>query len=464
MSTDIVPLSLLQVSGKRVVDASGNPVQLRGVCLGGWLNQENFITGYPANESAMKAALQSVLGPEKTRFFFERFLEHFVTEADIRFVKTLGMNVIRVPFNYRLFESDDAPFQFIQENFRWLDRVIGWGKQHGVYIILDLHAAPGWQNRGWHSDNPTREAMFWGNRQNEERAVALWKELTCRYWDEPAVAGYNLLNEPDTEEVPLLNRYYRRASAVIRDIDPSHILFLEGNRYSKRFEGFDEPFDGNIVYSTHDYVEPSLNECEYPGVVNSQHYDRDRLAQEYAQETAWIRERGLPNWVGEFGGIFTGGPQDVYRIAAVRDMVSIFEEHQHHWTMWTYKDLGFMGLVRVNPESEWMRRTQPVREAKTRLRTDNWVERTPGLADAPVRALAEQIVQELGDRMPDANKIFDMLIGSLGPVTFSKALLPAFADQFKDMTETQIDEMMQSFRLENCLVREEYAEALQVKG
>src|SRR5476651_2724231 len=194
-------MPFLQVRGTQVVNGAGEPVRLRGVCLGGWMNMENFITGFPGNEAAQRSAIADVLGKERAQFFFERFLNYFITEDDIRFIKSWGASVIRIPFNYRHFEADDNPFTYKSEGFALLDKVIGWARAHQLYVILDLHAVQGWQNRGWHCDNPGREATFWGQKCFEDRAVALWEELAKHYRHEPIVAGYNVMNEPDTEDM-----------------------------------------------------------------------------------------------------------------------------------------------------------------------------------------------------------------------------------------------------------------------
>ena len=65
----MTPTPFLKISGNQLVDGSGAPVILRGFGLGGWLNMENFITGYPANEEAQRQALLQALGPEKVAFF-----------------------------------------------------------------------------------------------------------------------------------------------------------------------------------------------------------------------------------------------------------------------------------------------------------------------------------------------------------------------------------------------------------
>ena len=116
--------ALLRVSGNRIVSGDGDPVVLRGFGLGGWMNMENFITGYPANEEAQREAVRATLGEEKYAFFYDRFLEHFFTEGDARFIRSLGLNLLRLPVNYRHFEDDERPFEIEDEGFRHLDRAV----------------------------------------------------------------------------------------------------------------------------------------------------------------------------------------------------------------------------------------------------------------------------------------------------------------------------------------------------
>src|SRR5687767_14138708 len=100
----------LTTRGAQIVDQSGEPVTLRGFGLGGWMNMENFITGYPANEEAQRQAVRNILGDAKYEFFFDRFLEHFFGPDDARFIRSLGLNLLRLPVNYRHFEDDLNPF------------------------------------------------------------------------------------------------------------------------------------------------------------------------------------------------------------------------------------------------------------------------------------------------------------------------------------------------------------------
>jgi hypothetical protein len=66
---------ILRVEGTKITDSGGNVVILRGAGLGGWMNMENFITGYPGHEFQHRQAMRQVLGDEKYEFFFDKFLE-----------------------------------------------------------------------------------------------------------------------------------------------------------------------------------------------------------------------------------------------------------------------------------------------------------------------------------------------------------------------------------------------------
>lgn len=48
-------MDLLQVNGNQIINAQGQPVRLRGTCVGGWMNMENFINGYPGVEYGIRA-------------------------------------------------------------------------------------------------------------------------------------------------------------------------------------------------------------------------------------------------------------------------------------------------------------------------------------------------------------------------------------------------------------------------
>ena len=61
--------AFLKVKGNHIQNQSGQGVTLHGIGLGGWMNMENFITGFPANENAFRQVVYRALGVEKADFF-----------------------------------------------------------------------------------------------------------------------------------------------------------------------------------------------------------------------------------------------------------------------------------------------------------------------------------------------------------------------------------------------------------
>lgn len=448
-------VDFLKVRGKNIVNGCGEPMRLRGVCFGGWLNMENFITGYPANESAFRAAIVEVLGNGKANFFFERFLDYFITEDDIRFLKKLGATVVRIPLNFRHFEKDNRPFEYKDEGFKILDKVINWCRKHRIHVILDLHAAPGWQNPDWHCDSPGMMTPLWKQNHYQDRVISLWEEFARHYRNEPFVAGYDILNEPVVDDVSKLNALYRRVTSAIRKIDSNHILFLEGNMYSVQFDQLEAPFDNNTVYSSHNYVAPGFADREYPGEVEGKWYDRKQLEKEFcgSEVSAFTKRHDVPTWIGEFGSLYGGRKDTASRLKVVDDMISIFEQYGHHWTIWTYKDIGMTGLIYTHPDSEWMRRTLPVREKKEKLRCDILL----AVDGGEVGLLTNQLINIMrgvcqNDHL-DYSRFQWRLNRAVHGILLSEFLLPLYAEQFRGMSEKEIDSMMQSFAIKNCIQR-----------
>lgn len=458
-ATSVMEQEILRVEGTRIM-AGTTPVLLRGFGLGGWMNMENFITGYPGTESQQRRALRRVLGDEGYTRFFDRFLSVFFTDEDAAFLRSLGVNSLRVPFNYRHFEDDDAPFVMKDEGFRLLDTVIDSCARHGIYTILDLHALPGAQNQHWHSDNPTQWAQFWSQRQFQDRVVNLWEHVAERYKDNPWVAGYNPVNEPADAHGAAIRPFYRRLEAAIRAVDPRHILFLDGNRYSTQFDQLGDPMP-NCVYTAHDYALPGFADGgPYPGESRGKFVDRDVVEQTFLERTAYMRATGTPIWVGEFGPVYTGDPaRDAQRYRLLQDQLEIYRRHEASWALWTYKDIGLQGVVHADPDSAYLRRIAPVIEKKARLGVDSW-----GSTDAGVRDILEPVEALFRTEFPEFQPYpwgaHRWIHGHIRHVMLAEAMVDEFARAFEGVRPDEAERLADAFAFRESRVREPLAALL----
>ncbi len=472
-------MEFLRVSGRGIVDAQGKKVRLRGTCPGGWMNMEDFINGHPGAEHTLRAQMADVLGPAKAQFFFERLLDYFFNEDDVVFLKKVGASVVRIPLNYRHFEDDAAPFKYKEAGFARLDQVLGHCEKHGLYVILDLHSAQGWQNVHWHSDNASRISLFWEVGYYQDRCVALWQEFARRYKNRAVIAGYDLLNEPcannDLGDYPWniysnykpnfdrMNSVYRRLVTAIRKIDSRHIIFLEGDNYAKQFSGFEEPFDDNLAYSSHNYTVPGFGPGQYPGMIHprsaaangDEAWDRQKLERSFldAEGTKFTQRHNVPLWVGEFGAVYNGPPdENGDRLRALDDQIGIFERNEAHWTTWNYKDVGVMGMLTLDPASPYMERISDLLRKKAALGTDDWMSWLPPtpVKDATAQ-LAEQVLQVVGDPQLDARLNARCVKQALLCFYTGTLMQPLYAGLFKGMSENELDQMLSSFSAKQCI-------------
>jgi hypothetical protein len=450
----------LRTNGAQIETRSGRPVRLRGVGIGGWMNMENFITGYPATETLQRRALRKALGGDAYRRFFDLFLDVFYAGADAELLSSIGFNCVRLPVNYRHFEDDMAPFEMKEKGFELLDRAIERGARHGLYSVIDLHALPGGQNQHWHSDNPTHWAAFWDHKHFQDRVVNLWEVLARRYRDQPWVAGYNLVNEPGDAVGTTIWPFYQRLYEAVRSVDPGHILFLDGNRYSTEFGLFEEVWP-NTVYACHDYAVPGfVDGGDYPGLSRGEHFDPAVLERVFLERTEFMRRTGTPIWVGEFGPVYTGDPvRDQMRYKLLADQLDIYDRYQAGWSLWTYKDVGLQGIVYSGPGTPYVRRVRPVMEVKTRLGVDAW-----GSTDAGVREIMAPIEETFRREFPGfqpfpwGREAWLALV--VRHILLAEPLVGAFGRCFEGVEGSEVDELAGSFSLASCERREPLVELL----
>ena len=251
-------------SGTKIMTPDGKPFILRGTNLGNWLVPEGYMFKFQNTNSPrlINEALNELIGVAATDSFWTKFLDSYVTADDIHYLKSIGMNSIRVPFNYRLFTNERYLGQTNAEHgFQILDRLISWCKKEKLYVILDMHCAPGGQT-GDNIDDGNGYPFLFESEADQQLTVSIWRRIAHHYSNETIIIGYDLLNEPIATYFdaghfnPKLEGLYKRITAAIRQVDKNHLLFLGGAQWDSNFSPFGKPFDNKLVYTFHKYWTP----------------------------------------------------------------------------------------------------------------------------------------------------------------------------------------------------------------
>lgn len=334
---------LIAVEGRRLIAADGTPFAIRGIALGNWLMPEGYMFKFKRHKSprAIAGVIEALIGPDDAREFWRIFRDRYVTRADIALIRRAGFNTVRVPLHYGLFLAQhdpygadaDQPPRFDGPGWALLDRVIGWCREEGLRVIIDLHAAPGGQTGVNHDDGVGYPLVFYVPRE-QRRTEALWLELARRYRGDPTVLGYELLNEPistysDLDTLnPALEPFYRRLTTAIRAVDPDHILFLPAPQWGQTIGVFGPPFAANLVYVYHQFWSTTGPEAIQDYINFANRYQAAILVGEAGEAS--------DQWNDEFR--------------------RLNERFGFGWSFWTYKNLDTPSTaVSIVPPPGWDR-------------------------------------------------------------------------------------------------------------
>ena len=316
----------LHASAQDIVDDGGNKILLRGVGLGNWLLPEGYMwkfDGAGDRPRKIEKIVTDLAGPQYAQQFWSEYRRNYVTEADIRRIAQLGYNSVRPALNSRLFltEGDQPVFQ--AEGFEILDNLVKWSKRYGIYVIIDMHAAPGGQTGQNIDDSANDQPELFMDKKYQARLLDLWVKLADRYKDEPTVAGYDLLNEPLPQRTGAAGKYkdqleplYKEITQAIRRVDKKHMIIVEGADWANDWSAFSAPFDPNMVYQFHYYC-----------------WDQPSVLKSIEPYLAYQKKFNVPVWVGE-----TGEANDAIYWATTE----YFEANNIGWSFWPWKKMGAM--------------------------------------------------------------------------------------------------------------------------
>jgi endoglucanase len=320
------------VKGTAIIDQNGQPIVLKGTNLGNWLVPEGYMFKFKDATSPrmINQVLTELIGPDKTAAFWQKYLDQYITKADIHYLKNSGMNSIRIPFHYKMFTAES----YLGSNdpnrgFILLDRVIKWCKEENLPVILDMHCAPGGQT-GDNIDDSDGYPFLFENEKSQSLTISIWRRIAAHYKKETTIIGYDLLNEPiahyfDTKKLnPTLEPLYKSITVAVREVDKNHLIFLGGAQWDSNFKIFNAPFDKKLVYTFHKYWTPTTQD----------------VIQEYLD---FSKKYNVPIYVGE-----TGENKDQW----ILEFRNLLEKHNISWHFWPYKKMDAKSGIITFPVPE----------------------------------------------------------------------------------------------------------------
>ena len=322
----------LHRDGQKIVDGNGKNIVLRGLGLGGWMVQEGYMiqTGaFAGPQYKIKQKITDLIGEKETEEFYKAYKTNGITKRDIDSLAAWGFNSIRLPMHYNLYtpaieKEKDGQITWLDEGFKMTDELLSWCVANKIYLILDLHAAPGGQGKDAAiSDYDDSKPSLWESAANQDKMVALWEKLAQRYKDNPWIGGYDIVNEPnwnftgtnqngcDENSNAPLRALSVRITKAIRAIDTNHLIFIEGNCWGNNYNGMFPLWDENTALSFHKY----WNANDTASIQTMLNYRT---------------QYNVPIWLGE-----SGENSNVW----FEEAISLMEANNIGWAFWPMKKI-----------------------------------------------------------------------------------------------------------------------------
>lgn len=269
----------------------------------------------------------NVAGEHKT----PPYLDRSRAEDYERLRSIWGLNAMRFVMTWAAIEP--APGRYDEAYLDGVATRLRWAREAGLAVILDMHqdvygegfgfdGAPRWAcdearyrafvpREPWflNSLDPNVQACvdaFFTDEDTLRRFTAAWEHVAQRFAAEPAVIGFDVLNEPSWGSYAVarfdadrLQPFYERVVAAVRRQAPGWVAFLEP--CASRNIGFStrlQPFSfADVVYSPHSYDSAAESGSGFDPARRTALLD---TVAELRQEATSL---GAALWIGEYGGI-----------------------------------------------------------------------------------------------------------------------------------------------------------------
>ncbi len=337
----------LRVNGTKIENDTNKDFILRGMGFGGWMLQEGYMfhLGFLGQQYKIRQKITDLIGKKQADIFYAKWLKYHTQKTDIDSMASWGFNSIRLPMHYGLFTLPvkDEPVAgkntWLPTGFKMVDELLSWCKQNHIYLILDLHAAPGGEGNDLPiADRHPDEPSLWESKANQDKTVALWQKLAERYRNEQWIGGYDILNETnwgfDDPKDPhglheqknvALRNFFIRVTKAIRQVDKRHIIYLEGNGFANNYNGMFPFWDNNLVLSFHKYG----------------NFNNKESIQKFLD---YRNQYKVPLWLGE-----SGENSNTWFTNCIR----LVEDNDIGWSWWQLKKMGINEPLEIKEPKDY---------------------------------------------------------------------------------------------------------------
>jgi endoglucanase len=321
----------VHTQGRDIIDEHGNKLLLRGVGLGGWLLPEGYMWRFPNQGDRprkIEKVIESLIGKDAASDFWRSYYKNYITNKDIDKIADDGFNSIRIALHWRFLLDEEHKIN--EKHWQILDDIIQHCETRNVYVILDLHSTPGGQTGANIDDSENNIPELFTSGYNQDLTVFIWKALANRYKDSSIIACYDLFNEPvpefHGEYTDKIYPMYQRLIKEIRDIDPYHMITLEGAHWATDWSIFTHKLDENVLYQFHKYWNNP---------------DAESLSKFLRLRDEW----NVPIFMGE------GGENNKEWYSGA---FALYEELDISWNFWTYKKMDTTNsMVSIIKPKDW---------------------------------------------------------------------------------------------------------------
>jgi endoglucanase len=326
-NTSFAQLSMLHTSGRSIVNAGGQVVQLQGVNLGGWFIMEKWMcpldSGSLPDTYSVIQMLDQRFGVATEQSLIKTYQQSWITATDLDNIKAAGFNLVRVPVWWGMFYplNNISNSGWRSDAFTVLDSLVSEAGARGIYVIIDMHGVVGSQSTSGDTGQQNTNT-YWSNSNNQGNTAYMWWEIASHYNGNPTVAGYDLINEPtgapnNQAVINAQNELYQS----VRSADPNHIVIMEGTWGNWDWSMLPAPSTygwTNVVYEMHEY-QYNQSEAVVEGGSTNQVNDFNNHA-----------SYDVPGYIGEFNDF-------AYGAGAWQFSTNAYNNAGLAWTMWAYK-------------------------------------------------------------------------------------------------------------------------------